>query len=529
MVDRIALFDANACVGKPAAGGSDFPTVAARLAHMDRLGISRALVWNTESVQDNALASNRRLLDEVAATPGARERIVPALAVSGLTTYERDGIQAFRKQMQDAGTRALRFVNVFGHLSLVQCEPVIRGVRDLKPFVVTTCTETSARDVLEFTGMFPDVPIILTDVIWGQGIGVFDLMRRRKNVILETSWVHTWEGVRLAVQQFGPDRVVFGMGHRSHNGAAIAALYHADISDEARRHIACGNLDRLCGSPTEAMGPGSAAEDDGLWARHLAGRPLGVNMIDAHAHLGGSGGYVLEVQDEEGQIPLALRTMDRLGQNMMIFSGMQALLGAAVTGNDLMDRLLQPHADRMKAYVGFNPHYADDILPRLDNYFAGPVFIGLKLICSYWRVPVTDPRFRPMWEYADRHALPVLLHTWDGGYDSPAMLHDIVKLYPNVSFLCGHSGGGNKGRHEAQELAAEFPNVYLEWCGSFCSTVRWEDTLKKVSPGQIVFGTDAMAHDVDWELGRLLSVDAPDETLAPILGQNMGRILAMRK
>jgi len=71
--------------------------------------------------------------------------------------------------------------------------------------------------------------------------------------------------------------------------------------------------------------------------------------------------------------------------------------------------------------------------------------------------------------------------------------------------------------------------VYLEWCGSFCSSIPWEETLRAVGPRRVVFGTDAMVHDFNWELGRLLSLEVPDGTLTAILGANMRRILAQAK
>ena len=40
------LFDVNSVFGRAAAGVNDCPAMADRLAHMNRLGISRALVWN---------------------------------------------------------------------------------------------------------------------------------------------------------------------------------------------------------------------------------------------------------------------------------------------------------------------------------------------------------------------------------------------------------------------------------------------------------------------------------------------------
>jgi len=132
-----------------------------------------------------------------------------------------------------------------------------------------------------------------------------------------------------------------------------------------------------------------------------------------------------------------------------------------------------------------------------------------------------------MWAYANRHRLPILNHTW--GKDDISSLKDVVKKYPQAHFLLGHSGGNAEGRREAESLAQGNPNVYLEWCGSFCTPAIWEQTLQRVNPRQVVFGTDAMAHDIYWELGRLLSLDVPDKTLIPILGQNMRRIMARRR
>jgi predicted TIM-barrel fold metal-dependent hydrolase len=262
-----------------------------------------------------------------------------------------------------------------------------------------------------------------------------------------------------------------------------------------------------------------------FWERLLARRPLGVDIVDAHAHLGGSGGYVLEENDLERQVALALAAMNRLGIKTMIASGMEALLGSPVKGNELLEKSLAPHAGRLLGYVSFNPFYARELLPRLDRYFAGKVFVGFKLLCDYWKIPVTDPRFTPMWQYADRRRLPVLIHTWQSSFDAPALLKPMVRQYPRIAFLLGHSGGNDAGRQQAEELAAENSNVHLEWCGSFCGTRRWEDTLKQVPLRQIVFGTDAVAHGIPWELGRLLSLDIPDKILAPILGANLRRIL----
>jgi predicted TIM-barrel fold metal-dependent hydrolase len=524
-----ALFDVNGNFGKPCTGGSDFPGVRDRLAAMDRLGVSRALVWNTESMQNHALSSNRKLLEEIRQTPGAEGRIFPALTLSSLTLYERDGLETLIGQFRTFPCRALRFTNGSGRLTLMQGAPVVRQLLARKPFIILRHDQATVADILEFAAAFPAVPLILTEAMWPQHAILFDLMRRRKNILCDISWMHTFGTIELMTREFGADRLVFGLGNKSHNGAAIAALARAELTVAQRRQIAHGNLDRLTGLGKTPVATLHWTANT-LWPRFLAGGPLAdVDIVDAHGHLGPSSGYVIETHEERLQLQVALQAMDRTGIRTFIVSGMQALLGEPVAGNALLESVLRPHAGRVSGYFTFNPFYADDLVSQFDACFAGPVFKGFKTLCDYWKVPITDKRFTPMWRYASRHRLPVLSHTWGGPNNTPALFRDLARRYPRVPFLLGHSGGGTDGRLEAEALARKCPNVYLEWCGSFCTPRTWDETLRTVNPRQIVFGTDAMVHAFDWELGRLLSLDAPDDVLLPILGGNMRRILARRE
>ncbi len=529
MIECSSLIDVNAFFGKSATGDSEFPAIRDRLSFMDRLGISKSLVWNIESRQNHALSSNQKLIDEIAQTPKAKGRIIPVLTVSGLMQYERNGIQMLKRQMTTGETRCLRFVSVFKRLTLCQLEPVIREIAGLKPFIIMRHDESNIQDILEFTDMFPEIPVILTEVMWGQCIVVFDLMRRRKNILVDNSWLHSYGAVEQVVEHFGAERLLLGTGYKSHGGAAIAQLAGADITEKERQLIMHGNLDRMLGlkGNAKASAVKSVKPADSLWGHCLSGRPLGIDIVDAHFHLGPSGGYVLKYQDERSQIKPALKIMDSLGIQTVLVSGMQALLSEAVAGNNLLEKVLSPNSNRFKGYLGFNPFYADELVRNFDRYFSGQFFIGFKTLCGYWSVKINDPRFKPMWDYANRHHLPILNHTW--GKDDICLLKDVVKKYPHAHFLLGHSGGSAEGRREAESLAQGNHNVYLEWCGSFCCNDSWEKTLQAVNPRQVVFGTDAMAHDIYWELGRLLSLDVPDKILIPILGQNMRRIMDARR
>ena len=334
-----ALFDVNGCFGKPCFGGMEFPSIRDRLEQMDRLGISRALVWNTESIQNHALSCNQAMIDEIRRTPGAEGRIVPALTVSNLMIYESGGVASLAGQLKAMPCRALRFTNVMGRLTLMQLEPVMRRLPSRKLFIILKYDQASVADILEFAAAFPDIPLILTEVMWGPCVTVFELMRRRRNIMLDCSWLHSFGAIELVVKHFGAGRLVFGTGSKSHNGAAIGALARADLSSAQRRQIAHGNLDRLTG--LGATPPArSRWTANSLWPLFLEGKPLGVDVVDAHGHLGPSAGYVLEAQEERAQLQAGIKVMDRIGIKSLLVSGLQAIMGAPAAGNALMLSLI---------------------------------------------------------------------------------------------------------------------------------------------------------------------------------------------
>ena len=69
------LFSCNAVVGSSSAQTPDFPCVADLLAHLDRLGLERALTWHVGARDFYTRWGNERLLAEIAATPGASGRV----------------------------------------------------------------------------------------------------------------------------------------------------------------------------------------------------------------------------------------------------------------------------------------------------------------------------------------------------------------------------------------------------------------------------------------------------------------------
>ena len=526
MASLPSLFDATKYIGKGSTERPDFPTAADLLAHLDRLGIDRAVVWHIAARDLHPMVGNEWLIREIDATPGARDRLIPAFVIMPPMLYERGTMGQFLELVKEHRIRAFHFIPKGLHWSLKLIAPIVRAILPHEPVLMLDSRRLDPGDTLTFAAEFPRVPIICTQAMWPHYAALYTLLEDRRNIYVETSFLHTYRTLEHLIEYFGAERIIFGAGPRSNNGAAIAALMHAEISEEHREQIARRNLEGLLGihpSPRAAR----PVTGDGLWPRLLRRERLGLEIIDAHAHLGRTGSWVVDFTDLQSQVEAALGCMDRMGVRTMIVAGLEALSLDPLEGNVYLEKQLQPYGDRFRGYFTFNPLYADRLAPRLDDFFSRPFFAGFKLLNDYWGVPVTDPRFTPMWEYADAHRLPVLLHTWQGAHSAPRMLRDIAPRYPNAFFLLGHSGADD--RPDAEALAQNNPNVYLEWCGSFTNTDEWDGTLARLGSRRLLYGTDGMLHDPAWEMGRLLSLDLPDETLLPILGDNMRGILAQRR
>ena len=532
-MQNLSFFNVNGNIGRGAYEDPQFPTAASFEEHLDYLGIDRSLVWHVAARDLNPMRGNRRLLDEIAEA-GLEQRLLPAFIVTPACFFEYGVLDFLRAHFSDGRVRALRITPDVSRFPIREIERVLAELAQFKPALFWDCrhdhNEQDIRDMEHLARTFPQISFVLTQKMWGGFGSVLDLMWRCPNVYVDTSWLHMRDTLELLTENFGAERVLFGIGYKSHYGAAIAALMHARLTDAQRALIAHGNIERMLKLDPlkeKKARPSALLQQKPLWNVFRTGHPLkDVEVIDAHGHTPPlTRGWIIRQQDYQSGIAALIAQMDHLGVSHLILAPEVALFGENFNGNREVEDLLVKHADRFSGYLVFNPLYAGEMIPRLDEFFQRGFFVGFKLLPSYWKIPATDPRYQPVWEYAQRHQRPILLHTWDDKYDSPVLLKDIAPKYPRAQFILGHSGGGTAGRLEAEALAQAHPNVYLEFCGSFTTPRPFETSLQLVGKDRILFGSDTGGHDQAWELGRYLSMPLPDDDLIPGLGANMRNIL----
>ena len=116
-------------------------------------------------------------------------------------------------------------------------------------------------------------------------------------------------------------------------------------------------------------------------------------------------------------------------------------------------------------------------LEALDVALSEEGMVGVKLAGAHQHFRLDDPAYFGIYEVAAAHDAPVYHHTGTSPfpgtrtelpYTNPAWLEAAVVAYPEVDFIVGHVGYDFRDRHldegfeAAIELAAAYPNVYLE-------------------------------------------------------------------
>ena len=523
-------FALNPMIGYGAYARPDFPRAKDLLAHLDYLSIDRCLVSSIEARDATPLHGNRKLLEEIAPW---QERLYPAFVITPADFFIEASRQWLLEQAR-AGRKAFRVCPAISRFPLRQIERLLAELAPCQPLLLLDFRGSNDpllfRDLEYLAQKYPSVNFVLCQHMWPSFGAILDVLWRCRNIFLDISWLHMRQAIELVKEHFGCERLLFGIGYKTHYGAAIGALAHAQLTAAEREMIAHGNLERLLQLPPlnrKLASDSPLLARKPLWDAFRRGMPLSLPVIDAHTHdcAANRGWYNRDI--EPGRMLSAmLPDMDKHGVDRIILSSEQALFSEPVDGNRALEKEARKFPGRFSGYFVFNPLYEEKItVPVLDKFFRREFFVGFKLLPAYWAIPLTDPRYCRVWEYADRYALPILIHTWGDA----AALTEIAPKYPRAAFLLGHSGGSDGGRRQCETIAAAASNTYFEFCGTFCSTLPWQDSIARFGSKRFVFGSDFAAHNQAWELSCFLSIPLPDKVLQPILGQNIQRLLQRRQ
>jgi predicted TIM-barrel fold metal-dependent hydrolase len=201
-------------------------------------------------------------------------------------------------------------------------------------------------------------------------------------------------------------------------------------------------------------------------------------MIDTHIHcvppnLPGVGSLAPELRDTPAGVARLLR-------DEMQAAGVRAALAMGSAGGGDDDPLGVARTLEIAALVPglfaigiADPRRTDpEHLRRVEQQLADRRVIALKCYLGYLHYSPSDPGYRPYFEIAARHKLPVVCHTGDTyspnaklKYAHPLGVDEVAVDHPDVRFILAHVG--NPWMTDAAEVIYKNMNVWADLSGLF--------------------------------------------------------------
>lgn len=251
MDNDLDFFDCNVAIGLPMnrpEGPLHAPpaTVAQLLPHLDRAGISRALVWHVAQRDNSAQTGNELLAQAIA----GQDRLVGCWTLLPDQCGEPGDLETFLVCAKKARVRAFR---VFpGSQRFLLRREVVGAVLDRLvaarlPLLLRVPGDASWEATYDLLRETPELTLVLADMgCWGNDRLFRPLLDRYPNVHIETSGHIVDGGLEDFVERYGSARLLFGSGFpAAYLGAMMLAVARAELTPEDRRAIAGGNLERL--------------------------------------------------------------------------------------------------------------------------------------------------------------------------------------------------------------------------------------------------------------------------------------------
>jgi uncharacterized protein len=188
----------------------------------------------------------------------------------------------------------------------------------------------------------------------------------------------------------------------------------------------------------------------------------------------------------------------------------------------------------------------EEVRATVELWEAERDLAGIKLYPGYQAFYPHDPRLDPVYEFAHRRRLPVMVHqgdTLDGlglvKFARPIELDEVAGRYRDVRFVLCHLG--NPWVHEAAELVYKNENVYADTSGLLAHPSFPYFDRMVVQARQVVYGAivtigrpDRILYGSDWPLEELSvavdlvnGLDLPAADREALLGGNARRLFGL--
>jgi predicted TIM-barrel fold metal-dependent hydrolase len=203
---------------------------------------------------------------------------------------------------------------------------------------------------------------------------------------------------------------------------------------------------------------------------------------------------------------------------------------------------------RLRPVATVNPTRGRDVVESVvQTWNAVPDLAAVKLFPGYQAFYPHDTMLAPVYEYAARRRIPVMVHQGDTlspdgriKFARPIEMDEVAVQYREVPFVLCHLG--NPWVEEAAEIVYKNANVYTDTSGLLAHpqtpnfdrmVARARTVLQTVvdtigSPDRILYGSDWPLESLSTAVSLVEGLDLPPSDRAAILGGNARRLFGPR-
>jgi len=183
--------------------------------------------------------------------------------------------------------------------------------------------------------------------------------------------------------------------------------------------------------------------------------------------------------------------------------------------NDYVAEYVKTDPNRFIGFMSVDPH-DPHAMQEMERAHQELGLRGLKMSPIYQAFHPMDPRALPIYAYAERHGIPMLVHQGTTfprvaplKYAHPEMLEDVAIAFPDLRIIVAHLG--HPWEVETIALVRKHPHVYTDISGLYYRPWQLYNSLMLCQEygvmHKLIFGTDFPVTKVDETIEGLRSIN----------------------